>query len=56
MTDGTWREIERVEKIQDGKEEEKIEGEIEDLSVSNELNGSTGIKDLAAEIEASKVC
>lgn len=54
MTDGTWKEIERVEKSQDENEENKIENLNEDTN--NELNGSTGIRDITTEGETSKVC
>ncbi|XP_063911012.1 uncharacterized protein LOC135128100 isoform X3 [Zophobas morio] len=64
LTDGTWKEIERVEKVNDEiineeKLEEKpetIEESIENLNgnVSNELNGTTDNKDLSSEADTSK--
>ncbi|XP_044271005.1 uncharacterized protein LOC123015351 isoform X1 [Tribolium madens] len=51
LTDGTWKEIERVEKTEENHEEsENLNG-----SVSNELNGTNESKDKdASEAETSK--
>jgi hypothetical protein len=61
LSDGTWKEIERVEKVDDEQEEDKKENVEETLdslngNVTNELNGTTESKDITTESDTSKVC
>jgi ribosomal protein L37AE/L43A len=59
LSDGTWKEIERVEKVDDEQEEDKKENVEETLdslngNVTNELNGTTESKDITTESDTSK--
>ncbi|RZC05022.1 uncharacterized protein BDFB_008284 [Asbolus verrucosus] len=63
LSDGTWKEIERIEKVEDEKDEDKretIEETIDEVvdnlngNITNELNGTTESKDITTESETSK--